>query len=138
MIAPGARPAAAVPPAEVIGELSAILKLLSDATRLRILLCLMRNGELHVARLCDLLGHSQPAISHHLGLLRTAGVIEVRRDGKFSFYRILPRRLEHVLELLCAELSDAAPSVRFRNYRLARQARDDAQPDCASGETPAA
>jgi ArsR family transcriptional regulator len=78
-------------------ELVQVFKLLSDETRLRILNYLGREGELHVTALCDKLGQSQPAVSHHLALLRVAGLIEARRDGKHNFYSI---RSQHVSQLL--------------------------------------
>ena len=68
-------------PDELEKELVQVFKLLSDETRLRILLYLVREGELHVTALCERLKQSQPAVSHHLALLRVAGVIEARRDG---------------------------------------------------------
>lgn len=51
-----------------VRELAQVFKLLSDETRLRILfyLALSPNGELHVTDLCQRLGQSQPAVSHHL------------------------------------------------------------------------
>ena len=63
-----------------------ILKLLADETRLKILLSLAREGELHVSALCERLGQSQPAVSHHLALLRHGRLIEPRRSGKHNFY----------------------------------------------------
>ena len=68
-------------------DLSKILKLVSDETRLRILFYLSAE-DLHVTALCDKLGQSQPAVSHHLALLRVSGLIESRRDGKHNFYSI--------------------------------------------------
>ena len=75
-------------PDELEKELVQVFKLLSDETRLRILLYLVREGELHVTALCERLQQSQPAVSHHLALLRVAGVIEARRDGKHNFYSV--------------------------------------------------
>ena len=43
---------------------------------------------------------SQPAISHHLALLRNANLIESRRVGKFSYYRITPQWHEQAVHLL--------------------------------------
>src|SRR5688572_24640322 len=74
-----------------VKDLVKVFKLLSDETRLRILLYLTRQDELHVRALCDILGQSQPAVSHHLALLRVAGLIESRREGKHNFYRVLPQ-----------------------------------------------
>ena len=62
-----------VVPQPLVKDLAQLAKLLADETRLKILSYLTQREELHVRALCDLLGESQPAVSHHLGLLRTAG-----------------------------------------------------------------
>src|SRR5215475_418444 len=80
-----------------IRELANVFKLLSDEGRLRILAYLAQNTELHVSDLCQRLGQSQPAVSHHLALLRVSGLIESRREGKHNFYCV---RTEHFGELL--------------------------------------
>lgn len=60
---------------------------LGDKTRLR-LLNLMRDREVCVSSFTTVLGQSQPKISRHLAYLRNAGVVEVRRDGKWMHYRV--------------------------------------------------
>jgi ArsR family transcriptional regulator len=75
-----------------------LFKLLADDTRLQILNYLLQREELHVRALCDLLKQSQPAVSHHLALLKMAGLIECRRDGKHNFYHIMPKRFQQYLE----------------------------------------
>ncbi len=52
------------------------------------LLYLAQNQELHVTDLCNRLGQSQPAVSHHLALLRVSGLIESRREGKMVLYSL--------------------------------------------------
>ena len=79
-------------------SLAASFKLLADETRLRVLRLLIESGELNVRALCDRLQQSQPAVSHHLALLRNAGVIRARRDGKHNFYRCIPNRLESLID----------------------------------------
>ncbi|MGE3818012.1 MAG: ArsR/SmtB family transcription factor [Isosphaeraceae bacterium] len=64
---------------------SMLLKHVSDPTRLRVVLALSE-GEHHVGALCERLGQSQPAVSHHLALLRHGGVIAPRRQGKNNYY----------------------------------------------------
>ena len=66
---------------------SALLKHVSDPTRLQVIL-ILSEGERHVGALCDQLGQSQPAVSHHLALLRHGGVIAPRRQGKNNFYSL--------------------------------------------------
>ncbi len=74
-------------------ELVRLFKLLSDESRLRILMLLARH-ELCVCQLMAVLGISQPLVSRNLSLLREGGLLEERRDGKLVFYRVrkdLPR-----------------------------------------------
>ncbi|MDR3638438.1 MAG: metalloregulator ArsR/SmtB family transcription factor [Isosphaeraceae bacterium] len=66
---------------------SMLLKHISDPTRLQVVL-MLSDGEKHVGALCDELGQSQPAVSHHLALLRHGGVIAPRRQGKNNFYAL--------------------------------------------------
>lgn len=68
-------------------KLAELFRLLGDRTRLAILQ-LLSGGETNVGRLCDKLALPQPTVSHHLGLLRTAGLINNRRDGKLVYYKL--------------------------------------------------
>ena len=90
---------------ELERELVQVFKLLSDETRLRILLYLARESELHVTALCDKLGQSQPAVSHHLALLRVAGLIEARRDGKHNYYSVRQSHFHRIIEELFHSIS---------------------------------
>jgi ArsR family transcriptional regulator len=92
--------------------------LLADETRLRILHFLMQQPELNVRTLCELLAQSQPAVSHHLALLRVAGLIESRRDGKHNFYRILPQRIQEMLGQIFQAAPERRDSIRFQDYEL--------------------
>ncbi len=73
--------------------LTALFRLLSDKTRLQILL-LLSEGERNVSTLCHQLGLPQPTVSHHLGLLRMSNIIANRRAGKQVFYQFNGRLLE--------------------------------------------
>jgi DNA-binding transcriptional ArsR family regulator len=64
-----------------------LFRLLSDKTRLNILM-LLAKGERNVSSLCEELGLPQPTVSHHLGLLRMSNLIANRRDGKQVFYEL--------------------------------------------------
>ncbi len=65
------------------------LKLLSDPSRLRILM-LVEREELSVAELQEILGMGQSRISTHLAQLKRAGLLEDRRQGKSILYRVKP------------------------------------------------
>lgn len=103
---------------EIAKDLVQLFKLLSDETRLRILYSLLQEDELNVRTLCRLLGQSQPAVSHHLALLRVAGLIECRRDGKHNFYRLLPSRFEELLGMLFRASPGSSARIRFEDYVL--------------------
>ena len=92
---------------DVSKQLVQLFKLLSDETRLRILFYLRQREELHVRALCDLLKQSQPAVSHPLALLRVAGLIEARRDGKHNFYHLLPKRFNELTGLFFSAMPQA-------------------------------
>ncbi|HEX4053462.1 MAG TPA: metalloregulator ArsR/SmtB family transcription factor [Tepidisphaeraceae bacterium] len=68
-------------------QLTALFRLLSDKTRLNILLALAM-GERNVTSLCKGLRLPQPTVSHHLGLLRVNNMIGSRRLGKQVFYAL--------------------------------------------------
>jgi ArsR family transcriptional regulator len=109
-------------PNQLERDLVQVFKLLSDETRLRILMYLAREGELHVSALCDKLGQSQPAVSHHLALLRVAGLIEARRDGKHNFYSIRQEHFHRIIEELFRNISNPATSeIRFDDFVLTQQ-----------------
>jgi DNA-binding transcriptional ArsR family regulator len=61
------------------------LKQVSDPTRLQVIL-MLAEGEKHVGAVCDQVNMSQPAVSHHLALLRHGRIIAPRRQGKNNFY----------------------------------------------------
>src|SRR5258705_13186974 len=74
------------PPSAEIRRVADLLKQVSDPTRLQVLM-LLNEKERNVSELCTELGmQSQPAVSHHLALLRHGRLIEPRRSGKHNFY----------------------------------------------------
>ena len=82
----GSKPAAVVRPSAEIRRVADLLKQVSDPTRLQVLM-LLSEKERNVSELCTDLGtQSQPAVSHHLALLRHGRLIEPRRAGKHTFY----------------------------------------------------
>jgi ArsR family transcriptional regulator len=99
-------------------DLVQVFKLLSDETRLRILNYLGREGELHVTALCDKLGQSQPAVSHHLALLRVAGLIEARRDGKHNFYSIRGEHIDNLLRDVMQTFANNGAALRIGSFSL--------------------
>jgi DNA-binding transcriptional ArsR family regulator len=64
-----------------------VFKALQDSTR-RQILALLRNGDLNAGEIADAFSISKPSISHHLDLLRQAGLVSSRRDGQFIIYSL--------------------------------------------------
>lgn len=79
-------------------NLSTLFGVLSDETRLRLMVMLRERGEVHVSELCKILRLPQPTVSHHLGLLRVHGLVRNRRAGKQVFYSIDATRYNRAIE----------------------------------------
>lgn len=80
---------------------------LSDPVRLRLFELVGRSGASGVCS-CDLLeplDRSQPTISHHLKVLREAGLVESRRDGTWMWYSVRPESLQVVKQFVDASLN---------------------------------
>ncbi len=89
--------------------LPAVAHALSDPTRLAILERL-RSGEQCVCTLTDLLETGQSRLSFHLRVLRESGLVEMRRSGRWSYYRLRPDALLAAASLVAA-LAMPAPAV---------------------------
>ena len=71
---------------------------LADPTRRALFERLCREGELTVRALTNQAGVSQPAVSKHLGVLKLAGLVRDRRDGRQTHYRAEPKGLEPLID----------------------------------------
>lgn len=101
-----------------------IFRALSDRTRLRIL-NLLQGGELCVCDLVDLLEVPQPTASRHLAYLRKVGLVLARKDGHWSYYRLVQTRrpfFEKLLDCLTA-CCDEFPQLARDKERLKQQGR---------------
>jgi len=74
---------------------------LSDETRLSIIE-MLRDGERCVCELQDELDAAQSRLSFHLRVLKDAGLLSDRRDGRWSYYSIVPEALAEVHDLTVA------------------------------------
>jgi ArsR family transcriptional regulator len=119
-----AKPTATLKVAEqTVHSLAKLFKQLADRSRLKILLALAQDGELHVSALCDLLGQSQPAVSHHLNLLRAHQLVGYRRDGKHNFYRIDSALVRSVLERFFSDAGNGHRQIQFEDFAVAFKLR---------------
>lgn len=93
-------------------ELAAVFKALSDPIRLRLLSSIAAHTG-QEACVCDLsegIKLTQPTISHHLKVLREAGLLTSERRASWVYYRVVPEVLTKVSHTLLAE-SDATAEV---------------------------
>lgn len=75
-------------------ELSTRFKALADPTRVAIVNHLSAADEVCVCNLTATFDLSQPTISHHLKILREAGLVESTRRGTWAYYRLVPEAIE--------------------------------------------
>lgn len=83
-------------------DLAALLKAVADPARLQVL-ALLRARDSGEACVCDLtapLGLSQPTVSHHLKVLVDAGIITRETRGTWSWYSLVPGRLDDIASAL--------------------------------------
>lgn len=95
------------------GDLARMFKALGDPVRLRLLSMVASHdgGEACVCDLTPAFDLSQPTISHHLKVLREAGLLDCERRGTWVFYRVVPATLAQLAALLGpAELTAPTPS----------------------------
>ena len=104
-------------------RMSRALKAVSDVNRIRILEVLVQ-GEFCVSELVERLGIDQPKVSHHLAILRSAGVIRSRRDGRHINYSVRPgvHRKDRVGTAMADvfQLGDLAVAFNFGQPALQR------------------
>lgn len=81
-------------------ELAPVLAALGDPVRLRLLSLVAAEGEVCSCNLEEPLGRSQPTISHHTRILAEAGLIEGEKRGKWTWWHIVPERLDTLRSLL--------------------------------------
>src|SRR5690606_17633131 len=109
---------------------TAIFKCLADETRARVALLVALKGELCVCELTAALEESQPKISRHLALLRSAGLLVDRRQGQWVYYRLHPHLPDWVHEMLNSVLAANRNWLRPNVQRL-ESMRDRSERDTA-------
>lgn len=107
----------------MIEDLAGLFQVLSDGHRLKILLALSRNGSMNVTALRDLLGQSQPAVSHHLSLMRANKLVRCDRQGKNNFYRLDSARLSGLLDQMFSEMGNASRQIHLDELALSVKRR---------------
>lgn len=89
-----------------------MFKALGDPARLRLvsLIASHPGGEACVCDISGTIDLSQPTISHHLKVLRSAGLLDSERRGTWVYYRVIPAALQQLSAILQIESGVTAPS----------------------------
>ncbi len=93
-------------------------KAISDPTRVR-MLKLLETGELCVCEIMDVLKIGQSIASKHLGILKTAGLVESRKRGTWSYYRLSQRSRDHnkdFLKFVALHLNDDDTIIKDKKF----------------------
>lgn len=86
-----------MPQEDIVIALAELFKILGDPTRVRILWAL-RQRELCVCDLSQVIGMSQSAVSHQLRLLKQARLVRPRREGRVIYYRLDDDHVKHLFD----------------------------------------
>ncbi|MCX4547448.1 MULTISPECIES: helix-turn-helix transcriptional regulator [unclassified Streptomyces] len=94
-------------------ELAKVFKALGDPVRLRLLsmIASRAGGEVCVCDLTPAFDLSQPTISHHLKLLRQAGLIDCERRGTWVYYWLLPEMTDRLAAVLTRPADETLPAA---------------------------
>lgn len=106
-----------------------LFKILSDRTRLDIILLLKASGELCVCDIYTALNLSQPKTSRHLAMLRESGLLLDSRHGKWVHYRLSPALLPWVRNIIDIAFS----TEKNRVSHLLKVIADKTSSGCCSG-----
>ncbi|HSV30171.1 MAG TPA: metalloregulator ArsR/SmtB family transcription factor [Candidatus Omnitrophota bacterium] len=108
-------------------------KAVADRNRVRILK-LLEGGEVCVCQVTAVLDLAPATVSKHLSVLRTAGLVQQRRDGKWVYYRLAEGRLNayaaQFLALVAASLADDPSTAEDRRVLAMLDADDQATTLC--------
>jgi DNA-binding transcriptional ArsR family regulator len=98
-------------PDDLIELIAERFRTLSEPTRIK-LLDRLREGEASPLELTELIGTTQQNVSKHLGVLQRAGIVARRKQGNFSYYRIIDEGVFSLCEAVCGSLQQQAESLQ--------------------------
>lgn len=105
------KPSIADPASEYVDLAAEVLGILSDPTRIRIVLALRQSEELPVNALAEIVGKKPSGVSQHLARMRMARMVTTRQEGTSVLYRLTD---EHTLALVCEAIKQAEHAVANR------------------------
>jgi DNA-binding transcriptional ArsR family regulator len=110
-----------------VREFLSITKALSDESRVRALLS-VKDGELCLCQIIEILGLSPATVSRHMNILHQAGLVRRRKDGKWHFYRLADEgdspMARRAIDWAVAELK-RDPTLREDSRRIREVRRQD-------------
>ncbi|EHP86704.1 ArsR/SmtB family transcription factor [Methanotorris formicicus] len=77
-----------------------VFKAFADPTRLMILKLLTKNESMCVCKIIDELKKPQPTISHHLNILKKAGIIKAKKEGTWNYYYIVNPKVKELIQMM--------------------------------------
>jgi DNA-binding transcriptional ArsR family regulator len=104
---------------EYVTTAAHILGVLSHETRLNLVLALVQ-APASVSELCEHLGLEQSNVSHHLGILRTTGLVTDERDGQFVIYRVNITAWRALGDGFFDQLLGGLDTVQLQHFRITR------------------
>ncbi|OPX30813.1 MAG: hypothetical protein B1H08_00705 [Candidatus Omnitrophica bacterium 4484_171] len=78
---------------------SELLKILGNPSRLKMVECLV-SGECNVNKIIDIFNIPQSTVSQHLGMLKSKGVVVVRKEGVRRCYKVVDKRVSRIIKIL--------------------------------------
>lgn len=102
----------------MIEKMAETFRMLSDPSRLKIVLALLAGGRQHVTALREILGPktTQPAVSHHLTLMRLVDLVDYDREGKHNYYFLAGEKLRELFDQFFDALGKS--TVDFGSFTL--------------------
>lgn len=91
-------------PTDEVVRVTELFKLLGDPTRVKLLYALVEAGELCVCDLSAVVGAPETSVSHALRLLRTSGIVRVRRAGRMAYYSLSDAHVRLLLDVSAEHL----------------------------------
>ncbi len=101
-------------------DINDFLKAMADDTRQGILF-LLRAGEMSVSELCERLPIHQPTISYHLAVLRRAGLVTSRREGRWVYYRVNPACVKECSDEILVRFRRTTGSILKQQHEASRR-----------------
>ena len=89
---------AKLPPEVPVYDVAELFKVFGDSTRARII-CALEISEMCVCDIASLLNMTSSAISHQLRVLKQAGIVNSRRDGKVVYYSLTDEHISEIFDL---------------------------------------